>query len=426
MFCAVVLLLFGTLMFKFAAGIVRGAILAVRKPKALGQSGAAAAEFVITVIPFMLMLMGLMQLALASMARVLVSYSAFCAARAAIIMVPMKPKEVEGFGKRVGTVLNDEQENKIGYGANTRTDFAISHKAALIRNAASYALIPASPSIDVVIQDVMANWGPYLENRLKYGLDPRKYLDSLIGDLGALPGALADGLADQLKDAIKGALDTPERKEAAKNKLNDWIDKNVSDPAKRDKLKKAADDYIDKHEGSKESPTGQAGEWVKKQIGDTLSGPLDKFKDKVNESVDGALSGMGGGGGGSFKGASVDRALDAGFGSGTDGAGGAILRSLRKLVYARMGTVVTLHDEKGAFKTKFEPTEAIKVRVTHLFYCSIPLANRFAGKAFYNLPDAQVADLTTGPLKGISILGMPGFFLPITAEHTLTNQGKPD
>jgi hypothetical protein len=426
-FFAVVLMMVGTLLFKVAAGIVRGAVLAVRKPRALGQSGAAAAEFVIVVIPFMLMLTGLMQLALASMARVLVSYSAFSAARAAIVMVPMEPKEIKGvnLGDRTGTVLNDEQAGNVGYGANTRTDFAISKKTALIRNAASYALIPASPSIDVVIQDVMANWGPYLENRLKYGLDPRKYLDSLIGDLGALPGALADGLADQLKNAIQGALDTPEQKKAAKDKLNAWIDSNISDPARREQLKKAAGDYVDKYQGSKESPTGQAGEWVKGQIGDTLSGPLDKFRDKVNESVNGALGGMGGGGGGSFKGAAVDRALDAGFGSGTDGAGGAILRSLRKLVYARMGTVVTLHDDKGNFKTKFEATEPIRARVTHLFYCAIPLANRFAGKPFYNLPDAAAADLATGPLKGISILGIPGYFLPITAEHTMTNQGKP-
>ncbi len=90
-----------------------------------------------------------------------------------------------------------------------------------------------------------------------------------------------------------------------------------------------------------------------------------------------------------------------------------------------MGTVVTLLDEQGNFKSKFEWNEPIRARVTYLFYCQIPLANRFAGKAFYNLPDSTVADLTTGPMKGLTIVGIPGYFLTLTADHTLTNQGKP-
>lgn len=412
--------------YRLAAGVVRGAVLAVRQPKELGQSGAAAAEFVIVIIPFMLMLTALMQLALASMGRVLVSYAAFCAARAAAVIVPMAPKEVEGVKAKAGQAVTDELENKVGYGANTRTDFSISTKASLIRNAASYALIPASPAIDVVVQDTTQNWGDYLQNRLKYGLDPVKYLQGLLGDLAGVPSAIVDGLADQIKDAIKGGLDSADAKDQAKKKLDAWIDSTVKDPAQRDKLKKAADGYIDKYKGSAESPTGSLGNWVKDQINGTLSGPLEKFKDKVNGAVDGALSGMGGAGGaGGFKGGSVDRALDVGFGAGTDGAGGAIVRSLRKLVYARMGTVVTLLDEKGNFKSKFEWNEPIRARVTYLFYCQIPLANRFAGKPFYNLADGTVADLATGPMKGLTILGIPGYFLTLTAEHTLVNQGKP-
>ncbi|MGZ3441497.1 MAG: TadE/TadG family type IV pilus assembly protein, partial [Polyangia bacterium] len=81
----------GTLAVHLVGGLLRGAVLAVRRPRALGQSGAAAAEFVIVVIPFLLTLFGVMQMALASMARVLVSYSAFCAARAAIVFVPAEP-----------------------------------------------------------------------------------------------------------------------------------------------------------------------------------------------------------------------------------------------------------------------------------------------------------------------------------------------
>jgi hypothetical protein len=419
----------GTVAYRLIAGTIRGAVLAVRKPKQLGESGAVAAEFVIVVIPFLLMLTALMQLSLASMARVLVSYSAFCAARAAMVFVPMKPEEVEGVGNKVGQAFTSEMENNVGYGANTRTDFAISHKAYLIRNAAAYALIPTSPSIDVVAADIANNWAGYIEQRLQNGLNPLDYLSSMLGDLAGVPAAVLEDVADQLKDAIKTGLDSPEQKKAAKDKIDGWLDGALQgNPALRDKVKQAVDQYIDKYQGSNESATGQLGDLVKSTITGTLSGPLEKFKDGVTGAIDGALGSLPGSDttGAGFKGAQVDRALDAGFGSGTDGAGGAILRSLRKLVYARIGTVVTLLDEGGNFKTKFEWNEPIRARVTYLFYCQIPIANRFAGKAFYNLPNGSVADLATGPLKGFEIVGIPGFFMVMTADHVMTNQGKPD
>jgi len=42
----------GTVAYRLLSGMIRGAVLAVKKPKQLGESGAAAAEFVIVVIPF--------------------------------------------------------------------------------------------------------------------------------------------------------------------------------------------------------------------------------------------------------------------------------------------------------------------------------------------------------------------------------------
>jgi len=413
-------------MIGLVAGTARGAILAVRRPRAMGQSGAAYAEFVIVVIPFLLMFFGLMQMAMASMARVLVSYSAFTAARAAIVIVPMEPAEVSTVKGAASSTINDEQANKIGYGANTRTDFGISKKASLIRNAAAYAMIPASPSIDVVVKDVMNNWSGYLTNRLLKGLNPLDYLKNTLGDLAGVPSAMLDTLSDKIKEVVQGGLDSQAAKDKAKQSLDSAIDAMTSDPAMRDKLKAAAHGYIDKYQGSAESPTGQLGDWVKNQIGDTLSGPLEKFKDQVQNALTTSLgSGLGGLGGGMGRGNSVDRALDVGMGGGTDGAGGAIIRSLRKLVYAKLGTVVTLHGKDGAIKTSFEWNEPITARVTHLYYCQIPLANRFAGRAFYNLADTTVSDMATGPMKGLTIVGIPGYFLPITAEHTLTNQGKP-
>jgi hypothetical protein len=419
---ALALTAIATLGIRVFIGIVRGALRSVQKPKELGQSGAVAAEFVIVVIPFLLMLFALMQLSLASLARVLVSYSAFCAARAAIVILPMEPQEVADNwkSKLSGTVA--EKANEIGLGQNTRTDFAQSQKAALLRNAAAYALIPASPSVDTVVGDMVHNWPAYLESRLKNGLNPVDYLKGVLGDVSGVPQTLVDRLGDQLKGEAAKGLDSVQAQLDAKQRIDAWIDANTSSPAQAAALKAAADSFLDK---AADSAKGQVTDALGNAISDVTSGPLEKFKSQLDNLAKGAALGAGGSGAGGFKGYAVSRALDVGFGSDTDGAGGAILRSLRKLVYARLGTVVTLLDEKGNIKSKFAWNDPVRARVTHLYYCQIPFANRFAGKPFYSLPDATVNDLATGPLKGLTVLGIPGYFMTLTADHTLTNQGKP-
>lgn len=414
----------GTLAAHLVGGLMRGAILAVRRPRALGQSGAAAAEFVIVVIPFLLTLFGVMQMALASMARVLVSYSAFCAARAAIVFVPAEPKGggVSGSSPLPLPVATlSEDANTIGKGGNTLTDFTTSGKAALIRNAASFALIPSSPAIDVVVADTAANWGPYIANRVTHGLSPLDWLKSTVGDLKDYPQQVVDGINDKLKDAInnvgtKGATQT-------KKELDDWVKANVSDPSKAAALQSALDKAVD---DAVKGGTGAAGGWVTSGINNVLDGPLSKYKDQISQWASGAAQGAGGNVGGSFTGYSVDRALDNGFMATTGGPEGALLRSLRKLIYARMATVVTLHDAKtGELKSSFKEDDPIRARVTYLFYCQIPLANRFAGKAFYDLPDQTVMAMTTGPLGPAAMVGIPGYFMTLTADHVLVNQGKP-
>lgn len=413
----------GTLGWHLVGGLVRGAVLAVRRPRALGQSGAAAAEFVIVVIPFLLTLFGVMQMAMASMARVLVSYSAFCAARAAIVFVPAEPK---GGGVSSGSPIPlpvatlSEEAGTIGKGNNTLTDFTTSSKAALIRNAASYALIPSSPAIDVVVKDTASNWPSYWANRVDHGLSPIDWVKSTLGDLKDYPSQVVDALNDKLKDAItelgtKGA-------DATKKDLDEWVKSHVSDPKKQAELQGVVDKWVD---DAAKAGGDAAGGWVTSGISSALDGPLSKYKDQISKWAAGAAQGAGGNVGGNFSGYAVDRALDVGFGSGTDGPEGALLRSLRKLIYARMATVVTLHDDKGALKTKFEAEDPIRARVTYLFYCQIPLANRFAGHAFYDLPDSTVMAMTTGPLGPAAMVGIPGYFMTLTAEHTLTNQGKP-
>lgn len=422
---AVMLVAVGTMAARLVAGVVRGAVLAARRPRAMGQSGAAAAEFVITIIPFLLLLFGVMQMALASMAKVLVSYAAFCAARAAIVFVPAEP---QGGGLSSGSPLplpvatRSEEAGAIGKGSNTLTDFTTSAKAALIRNAASYALIPSSPAIDTVVGDTVRNWGSYWGNRVAHGLSPLDWIKSTVGDLSDYPQSLLDALNDKVKEGLgqigeKGAG-------AVKKDLDDWIEKNVKGASKQEALKNAVDSMVDDaaNKGS-EAATG----WVSGLINGTLDGPLSKFKDQIDQWTRGAAQGAGGNVGGSFDGSySVDRALDNGFGSETDGPEGALLRSLRKLVYARMATVVTLHDPAtGNLKTSFEAQDPIQAKVTYLFYCQIPLASRFAGKPFYDLPDQTVMAMTTGPLGPAAMVGIPGYFMTLTATHTLVNQGKP-
>jgi hypothetical protein len=413
-----------TVAYHLVGGLVRGAVLAMRRPRALGQSGAAAAEFVIVIIPFLLMLFGVMQMALASMARVLVSYSAFCAARAAIVFVPAEPKSG---GASTGSPLPlpvatlNEEAGTVGKGNDNLTDFTTSSKAALIRNAASYALIPSSPAIDVVVKDTVTNWPQYWVNRVGHGLSPLDYVKSTINDLKDYPSQVVDALNDKLKESIsdiatKGA-------DATKKELDDWVKGQNLSPQKEAALKAAVDKFVD---DQAKAGASAAGGWVTNGINNTLDGPLSQYKDQISKWAQGAAQGAGGNLGGNFNGYAVDRALDAGFGSGTDGPQGALLRSLRKLIYARMATVVTLHDAKtGELKTKFEAEDPIKAKVTYLFYCQIPLANRFAGHAFYDLPDQTVMAMTTGPLGPAAMVGIPGYFMTLTAEHTLTNQGKP-
>jgi hypothetical protein len=313
--CAAALVVVGALVWRLGGVLVRAAALTLWRRRTMSESGAAAAEFVIVIIPFLLLLFGVMQLALASLARLLVSYSAFCAARAAVVFVPASSDELGGTAPSGAA---REAKNQVGAGGDQRTDFAGSAKTTLLRNAAAYALIPASPSIDIVAEDIGRGWPAYLAERIAHGYPG----PALPPPLGALAGAVA----------APGA------------------------------------------------PDGYA----------------------------------------------VDRALDAGFGASSDGPGGALLRSLRKLIYARLATVVTLHDPKnGAYKSSFAWGDPIQARVTYLFYCQIPLANRFAGHRFYELPDTVLQDLSTGPLGAVTSFGLPGYFMALTAEHTLINQGTP-
>src|SRR6185369_10674560 len=98
----------------------------------------------------------------------------------------------------VGTL--NEDAGTIGKGGDSLTDFATSGKAALIRNAASYPLIPSSPAIDVVVRDTVQNWPAYWENRVSHGLSPIDWIKSTVNDLKDYPSTVVEALNDKLKD----------------------------------------------------------------------------------------------------------------------------------------------------------------------------------------------------------------------------------
>lgn len=88
-----------------------------RLRRALRPRGSVAIEFIIAIIPFLMILTGVIQLALISVAKLTVHYAAVCATRAAIVVLP----ENEELGRDVNT------EN--------------------IRDAAVYAILPIAPAI---------------------------------------------------------------------------------------------------------------------------------------------------------------------------------------------------------------------------------------------------------------------------------------
>jgi hypothetical protein len=415
------LVLLVTMLWRVAGLLAHGAALAVSRPSTMGQSGAAAAEFVIVVIPFLLLLFGIMQLALASLARVLVSYSAFCAARAAVVFVP------EDSGSSSSGSAAGDGANQVGSGSNPRSDFSSSAKMGLLRNAAAYALIPASPSIDVVVQEAARSWPSYYTERLQNGLGPLDFLRSRLGKGGidGLPPAVRASFDTQVQIAVKAVGEGARSRTQAEAELAGWANGIAGlDALQRRQLISAASDYIDAYHGVSAVPATALRAWVPGAVASTLSGNLARYRGPINASLAAAVPAGGSGGGGPSP-YSVDKALDSGFGS-SDGAQGALLRSLRKLVYARVATAVTLHDPKtGAQKSSFAWGDPITARVTYLFYCQIPLANRFAGHRYYELPARDLEALATGPLGPVATVGLPGYFMTLTAEHTLTNQGRP-
>lgn len=313
---------------------------ALRRPRALGESGAAAAEFAIICIPFLVTLFSLMQLGLASMARVLVSYAAYTAARAAIVVVP--------------EAYPGEPANRVGLGVNNLLDYPTSYKAALLRHAAAYPLIPVSPAIDTLVRDAVDNWDAFQSTNPASGAQIADLAIEVTADIiqAAAGDSTLGNVVGSFKDTLLGIRDVA----AAAN------------------------------------PTPSPG----------------------------------------YSGYNVTRALDASsmiYPIDENGVAGAFLRSLFKLAYARVATVVTLYgsDLDNGLKSNWmhHPDRPLTAKVTYLYYCQIPIANRLLGTHFHGLrPTTRVEMEMASGLGILSGYGLPGYYVPMSATHTLINQGK--
>jgi len=94
-------------------------------------------------------------------------------------------------------------------------------------------------------------------------------------------------------------------------------------------------------------------------------------------------------------------------------------------LYASASTAVTFYAEPESTEMiwDFEPRQEITTRVTHLYYCSVPLARMVICRSLADAEeDAPVrAELVQAPGRILSLWS--GRFLALRAESTMPNQG---
>lgn len=117
--------------------------------------------------------------------------------------------------------------------------------------------------------------------------------------------------------------------------------------------------------------------------------------------------------------ASVIRSYEAGYS-----------QILTRGVYARSATAVTFYEEPEGTDMiwEFEPRQAITTRVTHLYYCSIPLASAILcddllTTIFESWDGARELVYTHFPIATGVFVFDGGRFIVVRAEATLPNQG---
>ena len=129
------------------------------------------------------------------------------------------------------------------------------------------------------------------------------------------------------------------------------------------------------------------------------------------------------------KGLTVSGAIDAGDGKPID-LPDKVIRTGKKLVYTSLASAIRLIDpatgeqisnEQGVYT--FSQGEDISVEVNYLFFCSIPIAARFAGSEFRDFDDEEKKELVElykqAPVINLIKLGVPGFYKRLKTSYTL-------
>ncbi|MBN2801490.1 MAG: pilus assembly protein [Deltaproteobacteria bacterium] len=109
--------------------------------------GTAYVEFIIVIVPFMVLFLGLAQLGLIISADILVKHAAVKAARAAIVVLPDDSENADYAGVEL---------NKIGSGGDALDEYKNSKDSGryeTIRKAARYTLAPISPKIKNLVKE---------------------------------------------------------------------------------------------------------------------------------------------------------------------------------------------------------------------------------------------------------------------------------
>ena len=116
-----------------------------------GEGGAAYVEFLIVVMPFLLLFLGLTQLGLIYGAQLLVEHAAAKAVRAAVVVLPDDHEEADYAGVPVNTVGAATLQGALAYQSAPSGG-----RLAAIRDAARFVLAPAAPSLDGYAADSVA------------------------------------------------------------------------------------------------------------------------------------------------------------------------------------------------------------------------------------------------------------------------------
>ncbi len=116
----------------------------------------------------------------------------------------------------------------------------------------------------------------------------------------------------------------------------------------------------------------------------------------------------------------------------TASLGGFVSGQIGSTVGNVTGNLIGQYNYLCSYVTHFDRGAEIQARVVYLFYVSVPVASRFAGRRYDQIDERIRIELGTSIGGGIAGLGAAadlfrtrGFYLPIVATHSMPAQDQP-